>query len=408
MLGGLTGAPQLAFVALLPVFALLTVRHARGDLSDRRFVIGMALAFTAQIYLSTEVLATGVLFGALTLAAAYLLSADRRPALRRTIVLLGVALAITGVLAAPLLYYVLFNADTLPQHALSAFPADLLSFFVPGQLVAASPDQLGGTAPSWTTGSTYLGVPLLVMVAAFGWVHRDRLAARLSVIAFLFGAIAMLGTTLYVGGTRTGVPLPWKAFAQLPFLKYAIPLRFSVFAFLAAAVIVGLWLTWRPSFARWALVAVVLVSIVPALGDAVWHSRLADVPFFRDDRSDRFLDASDRVLTIPASGRNMRWQAQADFSFRMAAGYVGQDPESYTRFPIWKKLVDAPVDPTAAQAAADSPAELRRFIAAKGVTVIVTEPGIPEPLRRLFDSLGPRPVPIDGVLLYRLRPAPGA
>jgi hypothetical protein len=408
MLGSLTGAPQLAFVALVPLFALLVLRHAEGSLSDRAFLVAMTLGFTAQIYLSTEVLATAVLFGALALLAAYALAPDRRAALRRTAILIVVALAATAVLAAPLLYYVLIHTSTLPEHALREFPGDVLSLLVPGALVAASAEQLGGSSPSWTTGSTYLGVPLLALVALFAWRHRERLAARIAVFSFAVAAVALLGSVLHVGGTRTGVPLPWTVLGDLPFLRYAIPLRFSMFAFLAASVIVALWLAWRPGAARWALVALVFASLLPAIGDKAWHTSLAETPFFNGDEHERVLDRSDRVLTIPASGRNMRWQADADFSFLMAAGYVGQDPNAYTRFPIWNKLVNAPVDPAAAQAAADSPGELRAFIDAKGVTAIVTEPGIAPPLRRLFGSLGAQPVEIGGVLVYRLAPAPGA
>jgi hypothetical protein len=408
MLGSLTGAPQLAFVALVPLFALLALRHVDGSLSDRAFLVAMTLGFTAQIYLSTEILATAALFGALALLAAYALLPDRRSALRRTCLLTGVALAATAVLAAPLLYYVLIHTGTLPEHALNEFPADLLSLLVPGALVAASADQLGGSSPSWTTGSSYLGVPLLALVALFAWRHRERPAARIAAISFAVATIAMLGSILHVGGTRTGVPLPWTVLGELPFLRYAIPLRFSMFAFLAAAVIVALWVAWRPSLARWALVALVLGSLVPAVGDKVWHTDVADVPFFGGDDHERVLAPDDHVLTIPASGRNMRWQADADFSFSMAAGYVGQDPESYQRFPIWNELVDAAVDPAAAQAAADSPAQLRAFIAAKGVTAIVTEPGIAPPLRRLFASLGGSEREIGGVLVYRLAPPPDA
>src|SRR5215207_208006 len=58
MLGALTWAPQLA------------LRHVEGSLADRRFVMAMTAALTAQIYVSTEVLATAVLFGGLTLAGA--------------------------------------------------------------------------------------------------------------------------------------------------------------------------------------------------------------------------------------------------------------------------------------------------------------------------------------------------
>ena len=60
MLGHLSGAPHLAFVALLPVFLLLVLRHLRGTLSDRTFTIAMIAALTAEILISTEVLATAV------------------------------------------------------------------------------------------------------------------------------------------------------------------------------------------------------------------------------------------------------------------------------------------------------------------------------------------------------------
>lgn len=408
MLGSLTGAPQLALVALLPLLVLLVLRHVEGSLSDARFVVAMTAAVTAQIYLSTEVLATSAVFGGLALAAAYLLCPSRRAALRRTTVLLAGALAATVVLAAPLLYYVVFRTGTLPEHALSAFPADLLSFVVPGSLVAASAERVGAANPAWATGSTYLGLPLLVLVVAFAWAHRGGLAARLAVIAFVVAAIGALGDTLHVGGDRTGVPLPWAGFAELPLLRYAIPIRFSLFVFLAAGLIVALWLAWRPSGARWALALVVMVSLLPAVGDAAWHTRLSHVPFFADGGYEAFLDESDRVLTVPVNGRAMHWQAQADFSFDLAAGYVGQDPESYSRFPIWNELVAAPVDPRAAQAAAESAGELRRFLADKGVTVIVAERSIGVPLRRLFASLGARPIETGGVLLYRLAPPPSA
>ena len=65
-------------MALLPVFALLTVRHVQGLLTDRRFVLAMTLALTAQILVSTEVFATAALFGGLALVAAYLLFRERR------------------------------------------------------------------------------------------------------------------------------------------------------------------------------------------------------------------------------------------------------------------------------------------------------------------------------------------
>lgn len=405
MLGALTGAPQLALVALLPVFVLLVVGHVEGSISDRRFPLLMALALAAQAYTSTEVLATSALFGTIALIGALALAPALRAALWHTIRMIALAGVLAGLLAAPLLYYVAFDAETLPEHALTSFPADLLAFFVPAGLVAASPAQLGIADPGWA-GSSYLGLPLVVLAGLFVWRYRSRLATRLLALGLAVSLLACLGPALHVAGERTDVPLPWELVGDLPLLRYAIPLRFSVFAFLAAALIVALWLAWRPSVARWALVAVVIVSLLPAIGSRAWHTDLAVVPFFAEGGYEDLLLEGDRVLTMPARGRNMHWQAQADFSFELAGGYVGQDPESYARYAVWHRLLAAPVDPGSGRAVVRSPGDLRRFIAAKGVTVIVAQDGVAPELVPAFEALDPRPLEAGGARLYRVAQPP--
>jgi hypothetical protein len=403
MLYQLRGAPQLALMALVPVLVLLTVRHVEGSLSGRAFVAAMTAAFTAQILTSTEVLATAVLFGGLTLLAAYLLYAERREALRRTAVLAGAALAGTALLASPLLYNVFFRDRTLPEQALADFPADLLSFVVPGGLVAAAPERVGATQPSWATGAAYLGLPLLALLAAFAVRYRRDRRALLVLVAFAFPAVAALGTYLHVGGTDTGIPMPWLAFDGLPLLRYAIPLRFPAFAFLAAGVAAAIWLARRSTRGRWALALVAVACLVPAVGNDDWHTRLDEVPFFADGGYEGRLSEEDNVLTVPTWGRNMHWQVQAEFSFRLAAGYVGAFPESYMRYAAWRELLGVPLG----EESVPSVAELRRFVDDKGVTVLVVERNHPEPGRRVFRSLAGPPVETGGVLLYRLAPPGG-
>lgn len=403
MLYQLRGAPQLALMALVPVLVLLTVRHVEGSLSGRAFVAAMTAAFTAQILTSTEVFATAVLFGGLTLVAAYLLYAERREALRRTAVLAGAALAGTALLAGPLLYNVFFRDRTLPEQALADFPADLLSFAVPGELLAAAPERVGATQPSWATGAAYLGLPLLALLAAFAVRYRRDRRAVLVLVGFAVPAVAALGTYLHVGGTDTGIPMPWLALDGLPLFRYAIPLRFPAFAFLAAGVAAAIWLARRPSRARWSLALVAVACLLPAVGDDDWHTRLDEVPFFADGGYEDRLSEEDTVLTVPTWGRNMHWHVQADFSFRLAAGYVGAFPESYMRYAAWRDLLRVPLGGEGVP----SLPELRRFVADKGVTVLVVERDHPEPGRRVFRSLAGPPVETGGVLLYRLAPPAG-
>ncbi len=309
-----------------------------------------------------------------------------------------------AVLSAPFLFFIFFRDRTLPDHALVSFPADLLSFVVPGSLVALSADRVGAANPTWANGSAYLGPPLLFLVAAFGWYHRERPAARVALVTLAIGVVGALGKDLVVGGHRTGLLMPWTVLGYLPLLRYAIPLRFTVFAFLAAAVIVALWLSWRPSTARWVLAVLVVASFTPAIGSRAWSTHLVDPPFFTGHQA--ALQPTDHVLVVPARGRSMRWQARAGFGFGLAAGYVGASPASYTRYPLWNKLLAAGLDPDAGRVTAASKRALRSFVRDKGVTAIVVEQSFVPAWRPLFDTLNVPGRTVDGVLLYRLRAPP--
>ena len=209
--------------------------------------------------------------------------------------------------------------------------------------------------------------------------------------------MAALGPALHVAGHDTGIPMPWAALDGLPLLRYAIPLRFPAFTFLAAGVMLAMWLARGRGVARWAAALVGLALILPAVGNGDWHTRLTDLPFFTEGGYRGRLTEKDRVLTVPTWGHNMRWQIQADFSFSLATGYVGAFPESYVRYRAWRDLLGSPFG----REAVPPEAELRRFIRAKGVTAIVVERTDTRG-RELFRSLGVRPVETGGVLLYRL------
>ena len=79
MLIHLTGGPYLALVALLPVCVWLVLRRVDGNIGSRAFVVWMGLALTGQYLISSEVLATATLFGAVALALAYALLARTAP-----------------------------------------------------------------------------------------------------------------------------------------------------------------------------------------------------------------------------------------------------------------------------------------------------------------------------------------
>jgi hypothetical protein len=294
----------------------------------------------------------------------------------------------------------LFEPYTVPEQALKSFPADLLSWVVPSSYIGLATGHDPGDGPSYATGFGYLGVPLALLLVLFAVDGRRRPAARVVLVALAITAVASLGTRLQVGGEDTGIPMPWAIFSGLPALEYAIPVRFAGFTFLAAAVALALWLSWRAGPWRWGLALLAIAFVLPNVGNAIWRTPSADPPLIADGGYRELLDEEDRVLTVPAWGPNMRWQANADFDFKLAAGYLGAFPESYTRYPIWQTLLSGQLIP-------GYEAELRRFIRDKGVTAVLVDAGAGEPWDELFGTLGVRPRQAGGMLLYRLAPPPG-
>ena len=396
VLGSLQGSPNLVLVAILPLLVLLVVRHVRGAIGDVKFTVLMAPALAFQFLTSTEVLAMAGVFGAVTLAAAVAVLREHRERLLRTLKLLVVASIAAIVLVSPLLYYMLFESYTVPEQALRGFPADLLSWFVPSTYFELATTHEPREGPSYASGFGYLGIPLALLLALFAVETRRRRAARVVLVALVAAAVASLGRRLVFAGDDTGIPLPWALFSDLPGLEYALPVRFTAFTFLAAGVAAALWLSWGGR-GRWALALAAIVFVLPNAGNQLWRSPAEDPPLIADGGYESLLSEDDRVLTVPAWGPNTRWQANSDFDFELAGGYLGAFPESYQRYPTWRTLLTGRLGPGYA-------AELRRFVRDKGVTAILVQAGDPQPWRRLFGTLGVRPRAAGGMLVYRLRP----
>ena len=398
MLVHLTGGPYLALVPLVPLLVLLVLRRIQDSISPRRFTVAMTAALTAQYLISIEVLATATVFGAVALVAAFLLYREHRAALVATGKQLIVTYAATAVLVTPFLYYFFFG-DQYPPGA-TYFRADLASFVLPPNALAITKSHSPDDVFRGAVFEAYLGLPLIALILVFAWQYRRRRSTWLLLVCLVVPAIAMLGEKLIVRGRLTDIPLPWAVLGDLPVLEHAIPVRFALFVALAAAVIVALWLT-AGGVARWALTVLVIASFLPNVGDASWETNINDPAFFEAGQYRDHLQPADHVLTVPVWGPNERWQADTEFAFKLAAGYLSNPfPPSYSRYPIWDAFLTAELP-------RDYAGELRRFVHDKEVTAVVVDKRHPGPWRKLFGTLGERPLDIGGVLFYRLGPASG-
>ena len=238
---------MLVFPVSLAVWA--TLRRLASDLSARGFVAILVLLLVAQFLLSVEVFASGTLFGAiaLALAARTAVSDDEYARIVSAVWPIGAAYAISAIILSPYLYYML--ALGMPEGTIFSpknNAADFLNFLVP-----TSVNELG-RLPSFgamashfradlSESRAYLGLPLLVLIVLFArerWHDRD---GRFIVYMFACACILAMGPFLQIAG-HIIMPLPGAGLAALPLIDKALPGRFMMYAYLAAAVMLAMWL----------------------------------------------------------------------------------------------------------------------------------------------------------------------
>jgi len=420
-LGQLTGHPNLAMVPLIPLAVLLVLRRLWGEVGPRAFVSMLALVLVGQFLISTEIFLTMTLFGGIALLLGLAFFWDRRAALVRTGGLIGLAYAIAAVPLAPFLYYVVRSASHTPIYSFypALYSTDALNFVVPTPLTFFGrhrfADVAGRFSGNISEQTGYLSVPLVASVLVFAVTRWRNAATRLLLAMLAVVVVASVGPTLRVKGSDI-VTFPWRALVRLPLVKYVLPARLMMYGFLLVAVIVVLWLAepgrrpllpapaLDPPWARWILILLGAVLLLPNLSYPAWNTSVDTPAFFADGLYRTRLPTGANVLVIPYAdrGNSMLWQAQAGFAFRMPEGYVSVvPPPEFSRWPILKTLYTGELIPGAE-------AELRAFLQDKGVDAVVVVKGRSGPWPKLFARLDGSPEDVGGVVLYRLSPVGGA
>jgi hypothetical protein len=411
-LGQLSGHPNLAFVALVPVAVLLVVRRVAGDLSPRRFVLFLTAVLIGQFLVSTEVALTLALFGGLALLLAIALAGEStRQSVVRTTMQVGAAYLLSAIPLAPYLYYAAKVASHSPIYAFypSFYSTDALNFVVPTPLTVLGQHRFAEIAAKFSGNISeqagYLGLPALGAVAASAASRWRSAWIRLLALMLVLVGAASLGPNIRIAGTTT-VTGPWVAFVHLPLVKYVLPARLMMYAALLTGLAMALWLAGAQGagvrrWTRWVVAALAVILLLPNLSLPLWHSRLDTPAFFADGLYRDLLEPGEIILVIPYAdrGNSMLWQAQTRFAFRMAEGYVSVvPPPEFSRYPILKTLYDGELIPNV-------DGELRAFLRDKGVGAIVVQNGRKGPWADLFGSIDPRPRSVGGVTLYRVPPS---
>jgi hypothetical protein len=410
MLGQTLAHLDLLLVFPIPLFTLLLIRGFRADISWRALVAGLALVLAAQFLMFIELFATMTLFAGIVLIVV-LMAGSSAEKTRAVNLLPTVALSYAIALAAlsPLFYYmVALGYEPGAQHPPLLYSTDLLNLLIP-----TSTMELGPAAPLHAItqhflglifeAGGYIGLPLMLVTAAFARRNWSEGWARALVLVLIVAVVLSLGPFLVVGG-RPIIPLPGLAVGALPLIGKALPVRLTLYAFLALAIITALWLS-SGSTPRWVRVAAalaVVVSMLPNLSAGFWTSGI-DVPaFFREALYAKYLSPGDTVVVLPygINGDSMTWQLQSRWYFRMAGGYAGNPPLEFRQWPIVRVFYR--IGTVAMPAAGD---QLKAFLATHGAAAVLVddrEAGIWRPLMATLDAA---PIDAGRMTIYRAAPA---
>jgi hypothetical protein len=209
-------------------------------------------------------------------------------------------------------------------------PSRLTLFHTAGSAAAAAKYQ--GGVPEYLS---YLGWPLLLVLAVIavaGWRH---LAVRLAAVTFAVLEIFALGGSLMVGGSgRPGILLPWHWLGSLPLLDAVLPDRFSILADGAAAVLLAFgadlarrrpWVA-RRSAGSALVTAVTVLAVLPIVPRPLPEAAASRPPAgWSASLAALHLPAGARVLVVPIPSATftepMRWQAGTGQDIDLIGGY---------------------------------------------------------------------------------------
>jgi len=162
-----------------------------------------------------------------------------------------------------------------------------------------------------------------------------------------------------------------------------LPVRFSLFTALLAAVIVALWTARTRGVLAIALPALAMLVLMPGFWRADYRTTPERWPFFTQGIYKICFPRNENVMVFPYGfmGSSMLWQAESGFWFRMAGGYLQPKPPGYyLREPVVQELTytyDIP-----------SPKELLSFARDKHVSRVLSVANYTQ-LREAMASFGP-------------------
>lgn len=385
-----SGQANLAVIMLLPLLIYLALLWRDGKLSSRVLTGLLAVTMAAEFYVFNEAFLELTVLSAAALLIGF---AVARPADRRTIArlarLAAVAWVAAMVLALPYALYALRHYQA--GGFIKAIPATSMNL----NIVTAYPS----------------GILLLLIALALAVVTRSSRLTWLLIALFVIIVALAVGPVALAGSRRLG-SVPWARLWSLPLVRSAEPTRLTLFAYLVLAIIVALWLAVPVrdtllAAGKWALglAAVALIiahvpgtsagNVIPANNPSAAARPPDALPaFFSAGLYRHYLRPGEIVVVVSDRGNaGMMFQADTDFYFRLAGGFINAALSDTSGLP-------APVN----QLMHPSPAgeqQFRAYVRRAGVGAVLVERAWSAPWMQVFSQMGLHRTAAGGMIVYR-------
>jgi hypothetical protein len=440
MLAQSRGHLQLTLVFLVPLL-LLALDEVLVRQRWRPLLAGAALGLLAacQVYIGEEVLAfTGIVALVQVLVLVALFPRHVRGRVSYALLAFAAAAVVFATLTAWPLHFQLTGPQHISGdlHTADTLATDLAGLVIPNRVQAIAPDsalRISSRFPGNVAETNgYLGIPLVLILlfTAARWWRTP--VVRVAALLFLVPLILSTGARLFVGGHKTGIPLPWAAIDSLPLLESAVPNRFMLLTDLFAGLLLALFIDRARAWAMVPKIGALVVTGAACLA-LLPRGPLGGVPvevpdFFTGPQVQR-IPAESVALLAPAPGPGnaapMFWQAMSGLRFRIPGGYfVGPDPTGKPKYgsnprPLSKRMArirsgfrpPPRLDPVRRAQFVD---DLVRWRVGTVVVGPMERPGDQATMVEFFtDLLGRRPSRTGGVWVWwevrprELRGAPG-
>jgi hypothetical protein len=407
MLAETRGHLPLILIFPMPLAVLLVMNLLEGRISVFRFSLLLGFVLAAALLCWAELYATMTLFGAIALGLG-LFYPERglRDRIRQLLIPISTAYAVSLIAVLPYLYF--FFRPGYPQSAINSpneYSADLLNLIFPTPVNALGDVGFIEKVAQRFAGNSleagaYFGLPLIAMALWFAWERWREPMTRLLATFLVIVCVLMFGPRLRVNGNEW-FGMPWKIALHLPLLRDALPVRFSLYAFLGLAIIVAMWLgAPHPAGLKLVVMALLAISLCPSLRSNFWKTSNNTPEFFTRDDYQRYLKPGENVIVLPygINGASMLWQAAAGFYFRVAEGWTSITPHDFQGWPIVNAMLTRTYIP-------EVTLQLSAFMAAHGVQKILVADHEFDFWEPMLAPLDRAPIRIGGVVIYSTTPA---